>query len=389
MWTIIDNTIFVALSVVVLYLLVMSIAGWFYREPVTTVSPEGTRRRRIVVLIPAYREDAVIGECVESCISQDYDNAEVVVIADKMQPQTILALRDRGARVVEVHFEHSTKAKALNFAMREIGEQYDIALVMDADNRAEAQFLAKINAAFEQGAKALQTHRKAKNLQNSMAVLDAASEEINNSIFRRGHVALGLSSALIGSGMAFEYDYFKRMMSGVDAVGGFDKELEHKYLEQGIRIGYLDTAVVLDEKISRSADFSNQRRRWIAAQFHYLGRYGWRLPGAILGGKFDFADKIFQMMIPPRVLLLGIVGIIALAMLFIDWQSAIKWWILLVVLKVTLLAALPRTFYSRDGLRALLMLPRTLWLMVLTMFKLRGANKKFIHTEHGNTNSAK
>ena len=42
------------------------------------------------------------------------------------------------------------------------------------------------------------------------AVLDAVSEEINNSIFRKGHTRLGFSSGLSGSGMAFEYDLFKR-----------------------------------------------------------------------------------------------------------------------------------------------------------------------------------
>lgn len=55
---------------------------------------------------------------------------------------------------------------------------------------------------------AVQTHRIAKNMNNDMALLDAVSEEINNTIFRLGHAKLGLSAALIGSGMAFRYDLF-------------------------------------------------------------------------------------------------------------------------------------------------------------------------------------
>jgi hypothetical protein len=50
---------------------------------------------------------------------------------------------------------------------------------------------------------AVQGHRTAKNTNNSWAILDAISEEINNNIFRKGHRVLGLSSAIIGSGMAF------------------------------------------------------------------------------------------------------------------------------------------------------------------------------------------
>jgi hypothetical protein len=56
-----------------------------------------------------------------------------------------------------------------------------------------------------------------KNTNNSWAILDAISEEINNNIFRKGHRVLGLSSAIIGSGMAFRYNYFKTLMSTVTA----------------------------------------------------------------------------------------------------------------------------------------------------------------------------
>jgi hypothetical protein len=56
---------------------------------------------------------------------------------------------------------------------------------------------------------AIQCHRCAKNANNDVAVLDGTSEEINNTIFRKAHNRLGLSSALIGSGMCFKYDLFK------------------------------------------------------------------------------------------------------------------------------------------------------------------------------------
>ena len=53
----------------------------------------------------------------------------------------------------------------------------------------------------------------------------AAFEEINNSIFRRGHVALGLSSAISSSGMAFDFNWFKKNI--MSAKTSYDeKELE-------------------------------------------------------------------------------------------------------------------------------------------------------------------
>ena len=69
--------------------------------------------------------------------------------------------------------------------------------------------------------------------------LDAISEVDKQSIFRLGHVNLGMSAALIGSGMAFEYPLFYDAMMDNTSVGGFDRVLEMKLLYKGIHIHYL------------------------------------------------------------------------------------------------------------------------------------------------------
>ena len=350
--------------------------------------------RKIAVLIPGYKEDAVIVDVAKDALNQDYpsDQYDVVVIADSFQPQTLNALRELPIRVVEVSFEKSTKSKALNRAMATIGDEYDIALVLDADNLMETRFLTKVNDAFDRGYWIVQGHRAAKNLNTPFAILDAVSEEVNNQIFRKGHRVLGLSSALIGSGMAFDYAFFKETMANVNAVGGFDKELELKLLRDRQTIEYLPDAIVLDEKVQKSEVFANQRRRWLSAQFIYFKRYAWSGLTGLLRGNVDFADKVYQMISPPRVLLLGIVTILAgayflinllfpdaswMALSFKEW----RWPLLLTYLGMAL--AVPRKFYNLETLKALFTLPRAFALMFLSLFKLKGANKKFIHTQHG------
>ncbi|MEG1543738.1 MAG: glycosyltransferase family 2 protein, partial [Tannerellaceae bacterium] len=183
----------------------------------------------MVILIPAYKEDRVIQECVNSCINQSYPHTyfDVVVISDQMKAETLQSLFLLPVRVIQVKFENSTKAKALNFAMGQIEDPYDIALVLDADNTIAPDFLTQVNNQFAvPGVQIVQAHRTAKNLNTNLALLDAVSEEINNSIFRQGHVNLGLSAALIGSGMAFSYGLFKEVMGTINAIGGFDRALE-------------------------------------------------------------------------------------------------------------------------------------------------------------------
>ena len=178
--------------------------------------------RKIGVLIPAYKEDAVIIESVTENLKQHYptDRFELIVIADSFLPHTLARLATFPVTVLEVSFDVSTVAKAINAALSRLPlEQYDILVVSDADNHMAPDFLSRINKAFEQGWRAVQGHRVAKNSNTSVAILDAISEEINNHIFRKGSRVLGLSSATIGSGMAFEPSLMKEAMSTQHTMG--------------------------------------------------------------------------------------------------------------------------------------------------------------------------
>ena len=374
--------ILIYLGFTAIYLFIFSLAGLFRRK----VPDNGTHNTsRIAVLIPSYKEDAVIVEVAEEALKQDYKKSlyDVVIIADSLKPETLDTLRKLPVKLIEVSFEKSTKSKALNKAMSQLPDNYyDIAVILDADNVMESDFLSRINRAFSSNLLALQGHRVAKNLNNHLAILDALSEEINNHIFRAGHRTLGLSAALIGSGMAFNYDFFKDMMLNVKAIGGFDKEIELKMLKEGHTIEYLHDALILDEKVSHSDVFSNQRRRWLSAQIHYARSISDGFKHLILKGNFDYFDKALQMVLPPRVILLGFISIFTV-MAFIFNSTLLSVW--LTVVAVTFLAflfAIPAGLMNIRTLKSLFMLPMGFILMVKSLLKTKGANKQFIHTQH-------
>lgn len=373
-----------------LYIFVFAFAGHFYKKQRSISSKV---QGKVAVFIPSYKEDAVIVSVATEALNQNYqkNKFDVVVIADSLKATTIAKLQALPIILIEVSFEESTKAKALNSAMANLKEEYDYAIVLDADNIMERDFLAKMNDAFLSGYQIVQGHRKAKNLNTSFAILDAASEEINNHIFRKGHRTLGLSSGLIGSGMGFDFQLFKSMMKKVNAIGGFDKELEFKFAEKRIAIEYLQDAVVLDEKIQKSSDFSNQRRRWLSTQFVYLKKYFTTgCKELIFKGNITFFDKVLQMIIPPRILLLGSTGLFALTSVLLTFSfstltnvSVYLWLLNLLITVVAFVLALPRSFYTINTLKALFSLPSAFVRMSLLLFKLKDANKKFIHTSHG------
>lgn len=379
----IDIVLFIIFAINILYLTVYSIASLLHNP---TPPRSSTKAKRIAILIPAYKEDAVIQECVESCIAQEYpcELYDTVVISDRMSELTNQTLEQLPVKLVRVHFESSTKSKALNLAMDQIGDEYDLALVLDADNVIQPHFLSQLNDMFaDPKVEIAQAHRCAKNTNTPLALLDAVSEEINNSIFRKGHARLGMSAALIGSGMCFRYNLFKSTMLSINAIGGFDRALEIVLLREGKHFEYMPYSDVLDEKVHQGGDFSNQRRRWLSAQLHYMMDSFKYIPSAIANRQWDLCDKLFQQMSIPRVMLLGFSAIISLIMTLIDSTMAIKWWALLALLIMVLVIAIPRRLMRKELVMAILQLPYFFALMALNIFKLRGANKKFIHTKHG------
>ena len=386
--------VFAYLGIAAVYILFFGITGLF---PYRTPKPAVTGFRKTAVLIPGYKEDSVIVEVATDALAQDYPREcyDVVVIADSFRPETIATLKTMPIRLVEVSFEKSTKSKALNAAMEAIGDGYEIAVVLDADNLMEKSFLSRINIAFEAGFRVVQGHRMAKNQNTTLALLDTVSEEINNHIFRKGHRVAGLSSALIGSGMAFDYAFFKKTMKEIRAIGGFDKELELTLLRDGIRIEYLEEAIVLDEKVQQEAVFENQRRRWLSAQLVYFRRFAWDgLIQFISRLNVDYFDKVYQMIQPPRILLLGILtiltaaaGILSLVDYAWAWDTFVftfmNWLVIWSFTFLALLISIPRALFSRRLFMAVLSVPRGFWLMFRSLFKIRNANKSFIHTQHG------
>ncbi|MFN8345314.1 MAG: glycosyltransferase [Spirosomataceae bacterium] len=370
-----------------LYLTIFTLAGLVTKAPKTT--HQASVQRRFAVFFPAYKEDAVILDSVRNVLKQNYptDLFEIIVIADSLKPATLTALRQLPIQTVEVQFETSTKSKALNAAMdflstRYAANHFDVALILDADNHLEPQFLAKTNASFDLGRRVVQGHRTAKNTDTATALLDAVSEEINNTVFRLGHRALGLSCALIGSGMAFEYGLFKSLMAEIQTTGGFDKELEMRLLSNKIKVEYLSDAYCYDEKVRNRQVFEKQRTRWIAAQVKYL-KHNFRAGvTALFQGNFDYADKVFQTLIPPRILLLGISGLL--------WFVAVVSQTLLLFstlqllgLVCTLLLAIPARLLTQIGWEELKSLPPLFFSFLISFTKIKEAQKKFIHTPHG------
>ena len=326
---IIDWGLFIVTAGTVLYLGLFAIASFINRAHET---PRTKRQNRIVVLIPSYKQDDVIEHTVISVLSQAYPQRmfDVTVISDHQSEMTNMRLAQYPITLLTPNFAESTKAKSLQYAILNLPEFkiYDIVLILDADNIVEQDFLQKVNEAFEIAAtKAIQTHRISKNRDTTAARLGAIFEEINNAIFRRGHINMGLSSALAGSGTAYDFNWFKNNVMKAKTAGE-DKELEALLLRQEIFIDYFEEIYVYGEKKRTTIKLNQQRGRWATQQFQNVIRNIKFLPGAVFRKQYDLADKIIQWMLLPRTTMMAIIILMSIVLPFIYMTLAIKWWIL-------------------------------------------------------------
>lgn len=382
--SIITSLLFIYLGIYSLYLFIFSLAGKLFpaKNP-----PVSNKLAKFVIYICSYKEDAIILNSAANALTIDYpkDMFHICVIADSLKPETVETLKKMPLQVVEVIFETSTKSKALHKGIENTADGFDAAVVFDIDNIASPDFLNQVNNYLQAGDKVVQGHRTAKNMNTPIAILDAISEEVNNHIFRKSQRVFNLSAAIIGSGMALEYKLFKDVMMQIDAVGGFDKEMGLLLTRNKISVAYADKALIYDEKVSNPEVFKKQRRRWLSAQFNLFRVYGWSgITELFKHGNFDYLNEIYQTAILPRVLMLGLMPMMLLFSILtpgmgVGWQL---WLAATTCCYLAILIAVPSSFVNNKLLGAVLRLPLIFLTMMLLLFKLKGANKKFIHTPH-------
>ena len=394
----IDILLWLIIAVNVFYALFFALASLL---PKKTHHPSSiSHQPSFLVLFPAYHEDTVILHSIKSFLHQDYpqNHYHVVVISDNMTRETNDQLAALPITLLQPSMEKSSKAKALQFAISSISHHpssiYDYVVILDADNIVAPDFLTKLSQ-IANSHQAIQCHRTAKNTDNDIAALDGFSEEINNSLFRKGHNRIGMSSALIGSGMCFDYNWFSSNVSKLDSAVE-DRELEALLMKQGIYIHYAEDIYVMDEKVSNSDNFQRQRLRWMTGQVQALFRMLPYIPKAIITGNINYIDKTIQQALIPRSILLVLTPMLCiiatLTSSIIHLPSSIfpllssifhlKWWCLFIALCIALYLAIPKQMRQQSLFSKLLSLPILVWKMILNIMKIDHNNKEFIHTTH-------
>lgn len=325
----IDGLLFAIVALTVLYFLVFAVAAMLKHN---SEVKHAKVQHRFIVLVPSYKNDQAIRNTTRSILGQNYPQRlfDVVVISDHESDMTNMQLAQLPITLLTPNFDKSSKAKSLQYAIFNLPKFkiYDAVIILDAGNIVKPDFLDEVNDAYASaGTKAIQTRRLSANRDTPFSRLDSVFEEVNNTIFRRGHQVVGLSAALNGSGCVFDFQWFKTNIMKVRSANDVEKALDAQLMRENIYVDYFEDIHVFDEKTRTLKEFNKQRSKWIHTQIHALINNIRFLPSAIINRRYDHIDKIVQWMLIPRTILMAIITAMSIVLPFIYMSLVIKWWV--------------------------------------------------------------
>jgi len=361
-----DKIVFLLFAMSVGYLFVFAVASL---KKIKTIYPPTNKKYRFAVFLPAKKgRDEDVLETLKSFQSQEYprESFDLIVIYDELRPETIELLNIPGVICLEQKDGQTDRKSMLNYAIIQMKEsKYDIAVLMKPSNTVDTFFLKEINKAYHSGGMAIQTHKVAKKIRSNLNILSAIAEEVNNSIFRRGHVNLGFSASLIGSGMVFNYEWFEKNISRFGSPG-LTKQLEAALLKQGIYIEYLENTFTYEDKVKNIEAYNKQRKNWSKTKRYTLKDAFKDFPKALFSGNFDYSDKIIQWIMPSRIFLIAFITLAGILIPYYNWTLALKWWILLGLVLFSFSLSIPEKFISFRTFIAIIFLPFTALVIVFS-----------------------
>lgn len=348
------------------------------KQVVTTELPEVD----YAIIVTAYEQTTLLHGVVNSILKLNYQHYLIYIVADKCDISDLIFDDDR-VIVLRPEETLASNTRSHFYAINRFKRLHDRLTIIDSDNMVDPNYLNALNVYFEKGFSAVQGLRDAKNINTMYASLDAARDIYYHFYDGKVLFSIGSSATLAGSGMAFTVELYKECLSHLDITGaGFDKILQKQIVDKGYRIAFAENAIVYDEKTSKSDQLVNQRARWINTWFRYFS-FGFGLVWKGIS-TFNWNQFLFGLVLlrPPLFIFLLISILCMIINVWLNPLIALVWLIALFIFVLGFLLSLLLNNTNKRIYRSLLGIPAFIFYQLISLLKVRNANKHSVATKH-------
>lgn len=221
---------------------------------------------RFVFVVPAHNEEAEIASTIQSLHSVDYpaELFSVLVVADNCTDETsAVALREGARCLVRTDDNLRGKGYALKCAFDAIAaDDFDMAIVIDADSVVSKNFLAGLAERFRAGQHVVQAYDGLSNPDATvLTYLFQVGNLIENRLFWEQKERLGLPILLRGNGMCFSREILATYPWDSFSIVE-DTEYGLQLLEKGVRVRFAREIGVFARQPENLQQAYGQRVRW-------------------------------------------------------------------------------------------------------------------------------
>jgi cellulose synthase/poly-beta-1,6-N-acetylglucosamine synthase-like glycosyltransferase len=379
--------IWILLQVLIGYNLCLPVVLLIFYRDTQTVLPAAPEND-YAIIVTAYEQTDTLAIVVESILKLNYTAYVVYIVADKCDI-TNLQFNDERVILLRPPETLASNTRSHFYAINHFKRPHARLTIIDSDNLVHPEYLHELDKYFNQGYEAVQGIREAKNLNTTYACLDAARDIYYH--FYDGKVLFGIGSSatLAGSGMAFTTQLYRNCLGDKDITGaGFDKVLQSLIVGQNLRIAFTDKAIVYDEKTTHTDQLVKQRSRWINTWFRYC-KFGFTL---LMKGISNFSRNqlVFGLVLlrPPLFIFLILSLMCMLANFFISITAVFIWLAGMLLFVLGFYIALARSDTDKRIYRSLINIPKFIFYQVLSLLKVKNANKHSVATTHYYHNDA-
>ena len=242
----------------------------------------------VSIIVPAYNEGKVIGNCVRSILKSNYRNYEIILVDDGSKDDTLAVMRryEDPPRIQVIAQPNSGKASALNSGFQR--SKGEILFFVDADGIFTPSTIREMLLGFRSARIGAVCGNDAPvNLDRLQTRLQALQTHVGTGFVRRALAELNCLPIVSGNIGAFRRNALERTVSasGFPIYQGFDRlwpflrsrkeaeplsrgfigedlELTWRIYRAGYRVNFAPHAIVLAEIPATVKDLWKQRVRW-------------------------------------------------------------------------------------------------------------------------------